>query len=656
MDVKKRINLALSLLMKERSVEQQRQGVAQLAKIMSVDHDHSMQVAGAGVMEPSASVLTHGPSELKADAAQLAARLVRDHESCRTPVITASIVPIFVDLLADGKIQQSRYAMSVLSDLCKSTAAQDVIAGAGAITPMVHMLEAGTPEQKFVSAGALSRLASPIPGSDLQPSHGNTHAVVIAKAGAIPLVLRMIAGGSEREQTNGLVLLERLCLNDSNANATVEAGGLKLVVALLKSGGPRQTARAAALLSLFAKREDHKASILKAGVAKVIVKLMSSGSDMQKTNCIALLNALLCEFEVDADHEGLVLSNDAHARFVQAGALKPLLRFLEIGTHEQKVNAAWAFNRLAIVEQHAISIAKQGAAESLLNLALRGDFKQSEAAVAAIEVLAWHRSSREALAAVGALDAMTRLLSHEAAGVQTHAVGALAEFATDDKLHRAMITLNALPLLMDMVSCGDGLLAAKAMRVLKYISEVEDASDVMRQGEFVSNVVRFLTSGTDLHKEFATSLLLGLVANEECALSVLSASVLAALLGLTRHKSKWQAKAASALLCTLCRHDACRASMKELCATCSFICAMTESVVEGVRCNIAQLLCLLIDEKSRSEIQRALEEVGCGNMLRGGAFQAGECVRCLLRRSGVLGTERLWTPDCMSQVPDEAPA
>lgn len=631
MDASKRIPLALSLLVAERTTEQQRQGLAQLDRILSVSTgSQSVQLADYALTEPLKKLLIHGGSELRTEVLQVLAKLAREHEWCRLPMVDASFLAVLSDLVANGTEWQSQLAMSICRDLmCVKPDAQDVIANAGLISQLVKVLDVGTPEQKYVSASVLARLASPDVGSDEQPSHGNTHALSIAKAGAIPHVIYMIAKGAEKEQMNGVALLERLCLEPENAKSAVDAGCIRPVFALLKSGGARPSARAAALLSLLARCDENKSAILKSGSAKTLVKLMTSGSDMQKANCTALLSTLLSDLKdvLDADHEDFVFCSDAHEKFFQAGVLKPLCKMVTDGTYEQKLNAAWAFQRLAILQQHAVAIVEKGASESLVRLLNDGDARQSEAAASAIETLAWHRQIHDVLFKAGALHALVGSLAAGSEQMQRHAVGLIAEFAVNDKFHDTLVRLQVLPVLLGLVSCDRGLLLACVLRALKNLAEIEECTRAMRQRDFASKVVAVLVSGTSEQKEFATRLLLELSVYEECAQTMLEEPALRELFALARHGSKWQATASSGLLCILCTHKNLRHVLHKSKAVDSFLDVLRGDAAQETKSNCAQALRYLADDDRRPEIEQVLAEEGFGHLSN--SRRAAECLVCM---------------------------
>ena len=147
---------------------------------------------------------------------------------------------------------------AALSDLALIKSNRESIVSAGAIRPLVNLLNKGGDVGKKFSAAALARL-----------SHGDVAPASIAEAGAIAPLVDLLSGEhGEGAQEEGAHALFALADNAANRVSITEAGGIGPLVVLLGSkGGHARDHAEAALVRL---------SIEQANRVRIIEKVSSS--------------------------------------------------------------------------------------------------------------------------------------------------------------------------------------------------------------------------------------------------------------------------------------------------------------------------------------------------------------------------------------------
>ena len=151
---------------------------------------------------------------------------------------------------------------------------------AGAISPLVKLIQSGTDPQKEHAARALGALAC----------ENSTNQKTIAKAGAISPLVKLIQSGTDPQKEHAARALGALAFNSTQIlinyltpikKNIVKAGAIRPLVQLL-SGTPPQKEHAAAALGVLAFNSTIKKNIAKAGAIDPLVQLKQSGSPRQK--------------------------------------------------------------------------------------------------------------------------------------------------------------------------------------------------------------------------------------------------------------------------------------------------------------------------------------------------------------------------------------
>eukprot|EP00250_Pteridium_aquilinum_P021275 c25079_g2_i1 orf=2-499(-) len=123
--------------------------------------------------------------------------------------------------------------------------------------------------------------------------------LAIAKAGAIPLILKLLSSSNDKVQENAVTTLLNLSICDTNKTSIVQAdGSLDAILHALVSGFTMETKEnAAALLFSLMIIEDFRPLIgQKAGIVEALLGLLHTGSPRgQKDGLKALFHIALCD-------------------------------------------------------------------------------------------------------------------------------------------------------------------------------------------------------------------------------------------------------------------------------------------------------------------------------------------------------------------------
>ena len=282
----------------------------------------------------------------------------------------ALAIPILVQLLKGGH-GASAAALAIDHLAVNSAANTNAICEAGAIAPLVALLQAGAGSEAATNAaGALWTLAY----------LNDTNRNAICEAGAIaPLVALLQAGAGSETATNAASALWSLANStDTNRNAICEAGAIAPLVVLLQAGAGSEAATnaAGALGNLANSNDTNKNAIREAGAIAPLVALLQAGAGSKAATIAA--GAL----------RNLATSNNTNKNAIrEAGAIAPLVALLQAGAgSEAATKAAGALRNLAnSTDTNRNAIREAGAIAPLVALLQAG--AGSEAATNAASAL-----------------------------------------------------------------------------------------------------------------------------------------------------------------------------------------------------------------------------------------------------------------------------
>ena len=237
----------------------------------------------------------------------------------------------------NGTAGQKEYAAGTLWNLALNDENKVLIAQAGAIAPLVTLVQSGTDRQKESAAWALRNLAL-----------NDENQVLIAQAGAIAPLVTLVQSGTDGQKEYAAGTLWNLAWNNAEHQVLIaQAGSIAPLVTLVQSGTDGQKEQAAGTLWSLAVNDENQVLIAQAGAIAPLVALVQSGTDGQKEQAAGTLWFLAG----NAENKVLI---------AQAGAIAPLVTLVQSGTAGQKEQAAATLRRLALNAENQVLIAKAG--------------------------------------------------------------------------------------------------------------------------------------------------------------------------------------------------------------------------------------------------------------------------------------------------------
>ncbi|KAK4764472.1 hypothetical protein SAY87_013910 [Trapa incisa] len=274
------------------------------------------------------------------------------------------------------------------------------------IEPLLNKLSSASLEEQRSAAGELRLLAK----------RNADNRVAIAKAGAIPLLIRLLSTPDSRTQEHAVTALLNLSICDDNKGAIVSHGAVPGIVHVLKSGSMESRENSAATLFSLSVVDEYKVTIGTAGAIPPLVNLLSEGTQRGKKDAatalfnlciyqgnkgkavrariIPTLMRLLTEPGGGMVDEALavlaILAShpDGRTAIGAAKAVPVLVEFIRSGSPRNRENAAAVLVHLSSSDQHHLLEAQElGVMDPLLDLARNGTGRGKRKAVQLLERL-----------------------------------------------------------------------------------------------------------------------------------------------------------------------------------------------------------------------------------------------------------------------------
>ena len=210
--------------------------------------------------------------------------------------------------------------------------------------------------------------------------------LVVAMAGAIPLLVRLVRSGSDSAKCNASGALAKLTavhIREEVCTAIAAAGGVAALVSLLREGGDRSKSNALAALANLANDSDERMiAITTAGALPPAIELARSGGDKAASllpKAASLLQNLACH-------------KDNGVAIALAGGIPVLVALAESGPAGARAHAAAALENLAQDVDIELRIATTRGTAALVDMARHGGvFVDDAAKDAAARLLAERR-------------------------------------------------------------------------------------------------------------------------------------------------------------------------------------------------------------------------------------------------------------------------
>lgn len=273
-----------------------------------------------------------------------------------------------------------------------------MVASQGAVTVLVHLLDASQPVIREKSAAAICLLA-------LNDSCEHT---VVAEGGIAPLV-RLLDSGSPRAQESAAAGLQGLSVSDENARAITAHGGVPALTEVCRVGTSGAQAAAAGTLRNLAAVENLRRGISDDGAIPIVINLISSGTSMAQENAAATL-------------QNLAVSDDSiRWRIIGDGAVQPLIRYLDssLDICAQEI-ALGALRNLAACRDNIDALVNAGLLPRLANHLRSGKISMQLVAAATVRLIACSMESRRSLGEAGVIGPLVKLLDAKSTMAQEY--------------------------------------------------------------------------------------------------------------------------------------------------------------------------------------------------------------------------------------------
>ncbi|KAG1354394.1 Protein ARABIDILLO 1 [Cocos nucifera] len=277
--------------------------------------------------------------------------------------------------------------------------------------------------QEDVQERAATGLATFVVIDDESATVDPARAEVVMRNGGIPLLLELATSCREGLQSEAAKAIANLSVNAKVAKAVADEGGISILADLARSMNRLVAEEAAGGLWNLSVGEEHKAAIAEAGGVKALVDLIfkwPSGIDGVLERAAGALANLAADDKCSME---VAVAGGVHA-------LVKLARLCKVeGVQEQAARALANLaahgdsnNNNAAVGQEA------GALEALVQLTCSQNEGVRQEAAGALWNLSFDDRNREAIAAVGGVEALVALAqgcSNASQGLQERAAGAL---------------------------------------------------------------------------------------------------------------------------------------------------------------------------------------------------------------------------------------
>ncbi|OWM86231.1 U-box domain-containing protein 11-like [Punica granatum] len=234
----------------------------------------------------------------------------------RILIAEAGAIPPLVHLLTSVDVLIQENAVTSILNLSIYENNKGLIMLAGAIPSIVQVLRAGSMEARENAAATLFSL-----------SLGDENKIIIGASGAIPALVDLLQTGSTRGKKDAATALFNLCIYQGNKGRAVRAGIISALLKMLTDSSHRMVDEALTILSVLASCQEAKVAMVKASTIPVLIDLLRMGLPRNKENAAAILLSLC---KRDSDNLGCIS---------RLGASIPLTELARNGTERAKRKA-----------------------------------------------------------------------------------------------------------------------------------------------------------------------------------------------------------------------------------------------------------------------------------------------------------------------------
>lgn len=258
---------------------------------------------------------SHSIEEIRSAVTEIRSLSKRSTDN-RILIAEAGGIPPLVHLLTSGDILIQENAVTAILNLSIYENNKGLIMLAGAVPSIVQVLRAGSMEARENAAATLFSL-----------SLGDENKIIIGASGAIPALVDLLQTGSTRGKKDAATALFNLCIYHGNKGRAVRAGIISALLKMLTDSSHYMVDETLTILSVLSSCQEAKVAMVKAGAIPVLIDLLRTGLPRNKENAAAILLSL-CK----RDSENLRCIS-------RLGAVIPLTELTKCGTERAKRKA-----------------------------------------------------------------------------------------------------------------------------------------------------------------------------------------------------------------------------------------------------------------------------------------------------------------------------
>ncbi|KAG8637480.1 U-box domain-containing protein 11 isoform X2 [Manihot esculenta] len=272
-------------------------------------------------------------------------------------------IQALVRKLSSRSLEERRTAVSEIRSLSKrSTDNRILIAEAGAIPVLVNLLAA---EDVSIQENAVTAI--------LNLSIYENNKGLIMLAGAIPSIVQILRAGSVEARENAAATLFSLSLGDENKIIIGASGAIPALVELLENGSPRGKKDAATALFNLCIYQGNKGRAVRAGIVPALLKMLTDSRNSMADEALTILSVLAS-------------NQDAKVAIVKASTIPVLIDLLRTGQPRNKENAVAILLSLCKRDPENLAcMSRLGAVIPLMELAKSGTERAKRKATSLLE-------------------------------------------------------------------------------------------------------------------------------------------------------------------------------------------------------------------------------------------------------------------------------
>ncbi|GLE03516.1 hypothetical protein PINS_up012418 [Pythium insidiosum] len=487
-------------------------------------------VAEVGGIPPLVALLKASASDdEKLHATAVLSAIATTDPKHQTRMIDEGVLPLLVALLSSNHEGHKRHAVAAIASLALGGATiQAKIGAAGAIGPLLKILQRGDKELQISAATALWRLSC-LPANRPQFLHSTVADLLVLRlssplntvkehaadvlwnlvtdderAGRLMLDARAIAplvtllrSGTRAQYDSALGAINEVAGLSGASQQLADAGAIPILVACLGDATREVTWKAVAVLGKLAQDPQTRFTIVVSGAVPALVPLLGSPHPLVRS----LTANALEELTVDAPQVPPLI--------IAAGAIDPLVTMLRSSDDTRKDRAATLLWTLSRVEASHRPMQEAGAIPLFVTMLRSTNIRFTRSALMALWYLASDEENRRIIIEAGVAPLLVWLIETADGALQSIAVRCLGTVAKGGYATR-VIDAGAIPVLVSILRSASTEVSIKGSAVSTLLTlalENDSAKRLAITAGVVEPMAALLHFGTDDHKMTAVDLL-----------------------------------------------------------------------------------------------------------------------------------------------------